>query len=108
MSPTIPTMVRHGPYGSEGRPCLTCFPIGSSFGQYFLARLLLTIATGNELGVSLPSKYRPLTRGILSVSKYVALTGTMPAFGSSPESPTVAVAPAMLNACHQLEPRIGS
>lgn len=62
-------MVRHGPYGAEERPCLIRFPIGSWSGQYFLARLRLTIATGIESGVSDRAKYRPVTRGILSVSK---------------------------------------
>src|SRR5687767_12979580 len=108
-SPTTPTMVRHGPNGSVGKPCLSCFPTGSSFGQYFLATVLLTMATGSESIESERLKYRPLISGILSVSKNPAVTGAMPAFGNSPTDIQCSlVLPGKLNTFHQFEPSVGS
>src|SRR5262245_41639289 len=100
-------MVRQGPYGLL-TPCLIRFPIGSSFGQYLCARLRLTTATGGESGVSDLAKYRPASRGILSVSNKPSVTGTIPAFGTSPrDSQKLSGMPSIMNVFHQFDPRIG-
>ena len=70
--PDIADDADDGPPGAKrlGRESLSdLLSSGSSLGQNFLATLLLTMATGAESGVSVWSKYRPLTSGILSVSK---------------------------------------
>ena len=54
---------------TAGNIGLSRLPTALSPGQYFRARLSLTIATGRELAVSRPSKARPWSSGICSVRK---------------------------------------
>ena len=52
-------MVRQGPNGSVGNPCLICFPNGSSFSQYFLAGMLasgIVYTSFQNLAISIPQE----------------------------------------------------
>src|SRR5262249_18069130 len=77
ISPTTPT-IESGKFMDSGiqyrsRPCgnrrTSLFPIGLSPAQNDFARDLLTITTPRVSSESELSKYRPSTRGILSVRK---------------------------------------